>query len=69
MPGPKKETQSVTAIPRRRYAGSRISSEVIEKGPHFIRCSGCGCWVDMRDLAQLHKHRGVLLHSLHNEPR
>jgi hypothetical protein len=38
------------SIPRGKYIGKRVGDPPKSEAEHFIRCPGCGGWIDFRDL-------------------
>jgi hypothetical protein len=47
-------------IPRATYLGRPIGAQPKDEAEHFIRCPGCGGWIDCRDLGQVFEHEGPL---------
>jgi hypothetical protein len=41
-----------TMIPRGTYFGRPVGEPPRDEAEHYIRCPGCGGWIDCRDLGQ-----------------
>jgi hypothetical protein len=53
-----------TMIPRGTYFGRPVGElQPMDEAEHYIRCPGCGGWIDRRDLGQVLAHAGELPHA------
>jgi hypothetical protein len=50
-------------IPRGTYIGRPVGEPPKDEAEHYIRCPGCGGWIDCRDLGQALAHAGDLSHA------
>jgi hypothetical protein len=48
-------------IPRGTYFGRPVGEPPKDEAEHYIRCPGCGGWIDCRDLGQVFEQEGPLL--------
>jgi hypothetical protein len=51
-----------TMIRRGTYFGRPVGEQPKGEAEHYIRCPGCGGWIDCRDLGQVFEHEGPLPH-------
>ena len=56
-------------LPRGKYIGTRVGQPATDEAEHFIKCPGCGGWIDCRDLAQVFEHEGPLPHPAQDRPQ
>jgi hypothetical protein len=56
-------------IPRGTYIGRPVGEGPKDEAEHFIRCHGCGGWIDCRDLGQVFAHEGPLPHPAQDQPQ
>jgi hypothetical protein len=50
------QTAAETMIPMGTYFGKPIAKQPKDEAEHYIRCPGCGGWIDCRDLGQVFEH-------------
>jgi hypothetical protein len=55
-------------IRRDTYFGKPIGEPPKDEAEHYIRCPGCGGWIDCRDLGQVFEHEGPLPHPAQDQP-
>lgn len=46
-------------IPRGAIIGQRVDGNPADEAEHFMHCSVCGGYFDMRDLGQVFEHEAV----------
>ncbi len=56
-------------IPRGTYFGRPVGEPPKDEAEHYIRCPGCGGWIDCRDLGQVFEHEGPLPHPAQDQPQ
>lgn len=49
-------------VPKGKYIGRPIDNIPDDERRHFMKCPGCGQWLDCRDLGQVFEHAGDLPH-------
>jgi hypothetical protein len=54
-------------ISRGKYIGKRLGQPA-DEAEHFIKCPGCGGWIDCRDLACVFDHEEPLPHPAQDRP-
>jgi hypothetical protein len=54
---------------RGTYFGRSVGEQPTDEAEHFIRCPGCGGWIDCRDLGQVFEHEGPLPHPPQDQPQ
>ena len=56
-------------IPRGQIIGRPNGWVPDSEADHFVRCPGCGAWIDMRDLGMALEHAGPLPHPARDKPQ
>ena len=61
-------------IPRGKYLGKLVdprTGKPVEtaEAEHYMRCQGCGGWIDRRDLGMVFDHHGPLPHPVGDKPQ
>ena len=49
-------------FPRGKIVGKPLGWKAEDEADHFIKCPGCGGWIDCRDLDSVLDHEGPLPH-------
>jgi hypothetical protein len=50
------------AIPRGTYIGRPVGEPPKDEAEHYIKCPGCGGWIDCCDFGQVFEHEGPIPH-------
>ena len=69
MAGAVLQVAAETMIQRGKYIGRLVGQTITDEAGHFIRCPGCGGWIDCRDLGQVFDHEGPLPHPAQDRPQ
>jgi hypothetical protein len=49
--------------------GRPVGEPPKDEAEHYIRCPGCGAWMDCRDLGQVLAHTSDLPHPAEDQPQ
>jgi hypothetical protein len=64
-----REQRNGASDPPRHHIWEAIGRSCKDEAEHFIKCPGCGGWIDCRDLGQALEHYWPLPHPAQDQPQ